>query len=352
MRISDRMMSRNYVRTLQDSMYKYVRANNRIASGMKYENMSDDVAACSRALRADGEISRINQQIAGISSANGKLDSADQTLQDLISVVRDARVEIEKACNMPGDDAKTTAIADQIRNIKEEVLQFTNGTYSETYLFGGQNSGQAPYQVDSATGKVKYNGIFVDEIKKDADGNFCYTDAQGTTRLIPQDGNIYLDVGRGITISGNSVDSATAFKISFSGLDILGSGTTEKDGFEMSNNIYNLLQQAEDILRDENFGTSEELQNQLGNVMDHMKDRYDGLISNETDLGGRVNFLESTVGRLQDQADTLEELKKQLIGNSDSGDEAKLLMDAKSAYQATLTMGATLFQTSLLDFLR
>jgi len=334
-------------------MYKYVRANNRIASGMKYENMSDDVAACSRSLRADGEISRINQQIAGISSANGKLDSADQTLQDMIAVFRDARVEIEDACNMPGDDAKTNAIADQIRNMKEEILQFTNGTYSETYLFGGQNSGKAPYQVDTATGKVKYNGIFVDEIKKNADGDYCYTDDKGTTRLIPQDGDIYLDVGRGITISGNSVDAATAFKISFSGLDILGAGTTvNEEGFEMSNNIYNLLQQAEDILRDENFGSSDALQNQLRCVMDHMKERYDVLVSNETDLGGRVNFLESTVGRLKDQADTLEELKKQLIGNSDSGDEAKLLMDAKSAYQATLTMGATLFQTSLLDFLR
>ena len=40
--------------------------------------------------------------------------------------------------------------------------------------------------------------------------------------LVPQSGKIYLDTGLGLTVTGDSVDSRTAFQVNVVGLDALG----------------------------------------------------------------------------------------------------------------------------------
>ena len=201
---------------------------------------------------------------------------------------------------------------------------------------------------------------------RDEDGNLQF-EADGVTpvmveKVIPRDEEIYLDVGRGIQLKANEVDPATAFQISFSGLGMLGYGTTRDDetGIEMSNNLYGLLDQVETTLNKlagrtglEEGETVEDLTKELYSLYGHVKDRHDSVINTLTDLGGRVTFLENITTRLTDQVGTLENLKLSLVGvDTTDGAAAKELADHMYAYNATLQLGASMFQTSLLDFLK
>ena len=58
MRISNRMLSRNYVRVLQDNTYRVANSQRQITTNQKYLNMSDNVADCARSLRADQQVQK------------------------------------------------------------------------------------------------------------------------------------------------------------------------------------------------------------------------------------------------------------------------------------------------------
>lgn len=385
MRISNRMLSRNYVRVLQDNTYRVANSHRQITTNQKYLNMSDNVADCARSLRADQQVQNLTRQMKGIEFALGGLDAADDSLQGISDVFTQAYGELTNAVNLLGsnsetiDKTKLAAMANVINSRKEEILQLSNTQYSGKYQFSGTSSAEPPFKYDAENG-LTYNGAKVDEIYKnevtgelchkvqarDEDGNLQF-EADGVTpvmveKVIPRDEEIYLDVGRGIQLKANEVDPATAFQISFSGLGMLGYGTTRDDetGIEMSNNLYGLLDQVETTLNKlagrtglEEGETVEDLTKELYSLYGHVKDRHDSVINTLTDLGGRVTFLENITTRLTDQVGTLENLKLSLVGvDTTDGAAAKELADHMYAYNATLQLGASMFQTSLLDFLK
>ena len=384
MRVSNRMLSRNYVRILQDNTYRVADSQRQITTNQKYQNMSDNVADCARSLRADQQVQNLTRQMKGIEFALGGLDAADDSLQGISDVFIQAYGELTNAVNLLGSNDKTidktklAAMANVINSRKEEILQLSNTQYSGKYQFSGTNSAEPPFKVN-ADGVLTYNNVPVNEIKRYEDtGDFYYQvqkkdengdpvfDPPGTPvmedKVIPRDEEIFLDVGRGIQLKANQVDPATAFQISFSGLGMLGYGTTTDDesGLEMSNNLYGLLDQVETTLNKlagrqdlEPDETIEQLSNQLYTLYGHVKDRHDSVINTLTDLGGRVTFLENITTRLTDQVGTLENLKLSLVGvDTTDGAAAKELADHMYAYNATLQLGASMFQTSLLDFLK
>lgn len=385
MRVSNRMLSRNYVRILQNNTYRVADSQRQITTNQKYQNMSDNVADCARSLRADQQVQNLTRQMKGIEFALGGLDAADDSLQGISDVFIQAYGELTNAVNLLGSNDKTidktklAAMANVINSRKEEILQLSNTQYSGKYQFSGTNSAEPPFKVN-ADGVLTYNNVPVDEIQRDEVGDFYYMDEvhdengnlvydpPGSTtpkvdkKVIPRDEEIYLDVGRGIQLKADQVDPATAFQISFSGLGMLGYGTTTDDesGLEMSNNLYGLLAQVETTLNKlagradlEPDETVEQLSKQLYTLYGHVKDRHDSVINTLTDLGGRVTFLENITTRLTDQVGTLENLKLSLVGvDTTDGAAAKELADHMYAYNATLQLGASMFQTSLLDFLK
>lgn len=344
MRVTTRSMSRNYLKTLNNNLGKRSESMRRMTTKMKYENLSENVADGYRAIRADQRIFKIESQLSGIENAMGELETADQVLQDVLEVMTDlAQGDIERAANI-GEPEKRQTVANNIKIIKDQILQFANGKYGDKYLFSGTNNGSAPFTVDK-DGQICYNSIPVKDIQKDADGYFRKDVNTGERIPIPWDKDVYLDIGQGVKVEESHIDTATAFKISFSGLEILGMGET--DG--MPNNIYDLLSDIEDALRAEPYGAEE--QKEVMRLHDQFMERHSALLMSETDLGSRVNFLERTTDRLKSEVDTLESVKKNLVA-TDMEEESVALQEHEAVWKATLALGANLFQQSLIDFLR
>lgn len=347
MRVTERMTSRNYLRSLNRTLSKTAESNRRLTSGMKYLNLSDDVAAGSRAVRADQRAFRASEQLSTIQDVTGQLETADNVLQDMNELLTDLHTKILNGVNMD-DPTKRSAVAKEVESMKTQIVQFANAKFGDVFLFSGTNNKFAPFEVNKTTGKIEFNGVDVDKIYRDTDDGLYYYDAaDGTKTEVPQNGDVYLDIGLGLKLDAGVVDQASAFKISFSGLDILGVGSEygETAG-EMSNNIYNLLGQIEDLLNTDDYDHDKVMA-----LNDHLKARIDHLMTNETDLGTRVQFLDRMTDRLTDEVDTLEAMKKALVG-TDSAQEATELKNHMAAYDACLAIGAELLQKSLLDFLR
>lgn len=350
MRVSDRTTARNYLKYLNKAKSDYAATNARIASGNRFTQMSEDVAAGTRVMRTRQEQYKVETQLSNVKSINEELSSAETALTSINDILSDVlNTKLVKALSdTTGEDGRI-AIADEIKAMRTEILQFANSKYSNHFLFGGTNVAEAPFSTGD-DGRLCYNGIPVDSIFKE-NGYYYYLNEKGEKTNIPMDGDVYMDIGLGIKIHTDWVDPNTGeslspntvpdtgFLISYSGLDIMGFG--ESNG--LSNNIYNLLTDIEKNLRDFNRENVEMYQTQLSEVSDTFR-------SHLTDIGARTNFLDTMEDRLTKSVDSFTVRLDDLMGTNDEEEATNLTMN-DYVLKAVIQMGSRILPVSLMDFL-
>lgn len=356
MRITQTMITRNYLNGLNFSQENIAKANQRITSSRRYTRLSENLADGSRALKVRKQLAVIRQQKADARDAQGLIASTEGNLQSINSVLQTAREKALRAENDPMSSVRTE-LGSEIDNLKEQILQFMNTQYAGKFVMGGANNKSAPYKV--VNGELTYNGIAVDKIEKNpATGEYEYDASaagdRSDMRSIPYDQEIYIDLGVGISYDeGGEIDPRSAFKVSFNGLDILGYGVEQKtlsDGvttFDVPNNVYNLMDDIVNMLNDPTTYDDEKMKI----MVDKLETVRETMFLNITDLGNRDNFLERTVEHLESDEAILTETRSDLEGVDDAGESIRLSMYEYS-WLATLRMGARLLPQSLMDYLR
>lgn len=340
MRVADRSTVRNYLSYLNNARNDYAETTDRIATGKRFTQISDDVSAGARVLETRNNKYKVEKQKDNITSIREELDAAESNMNTINDILKRVSSElIVKALNGTNDQATLDVYANEVAALKEELLQFANSKYGDKFLFGGTNAVSSPFTVDETTGRLKYNGVDVDSIQKDADGYF-YEDVNGARVEIPMDDDVYLDIGLGIKMAGTAVDPSTGYKISYSGLDIVGFGKDE-DG--NSNNLYNALNDIEKALRDGDREKLGELNNKL---MDQKKE----FMANLTDLGAKTQFLETMETRLTNTIDDYTQRINNLMGVVPGEEETTLMMN-DYALKAVLQLGSKILPTSLMDYI-
>ena len=340
MRVADRSTVRNYLSYLNNARNDYAETTDRIATGKRFTQISDDVSAGARVLETRNDKYKVEKQKDNITRIREELDAAESNMNTINDILKRVSSElIVKALNGTNDQATLDVYANEVAALKEELLQLANSKYGDKFLFGGTNAVSSPFTVDETTGRLKYNGVDVDSIQKDADGYF-YEDATGARVEIPMDDDVYLDIGLGIKMAGTAVDPSTGYKISYSGLDIVGFG---KDQDGNSNNLYNALNDIEKALRD---GDREKL-GELNNKLMYQKKEF---MANLTDLGAKTQFLETMETRLTNTIDDYTQRINNLMGVVPGEEETTLMMN-DYALKAVLQLGSKILPTSLMDYI-
>lgn len=372
MRVADRSTGRNYLKYLNNAKTDYAKTLERIASGNRFEKISEDVSSGARVLQARSEKYKVEKQLSNVKSINEEMDTMETAMTSIEDILLEIHPMVERAKNAATGDSGREALANEIKAMREEIIQFANTQYGNRYVFGGTNaSHEAPFSADPDTGKLLYNGIDVDIIKQGEDGTYYYEkegdfllddlgnpvlDAEGNPVLkkheIPMDGDVFLDIGLGIRVNEGSVnlttgaemmpnvDPDTGFKISYSGLDLLGFGTNEEG---VTNNIYNLLTEIENNIR--NFNELE-----LEKFDNHFVDRCDLFRANLTDMGAKTNFLDTMQSRLENSVDNYKIRINNLMGINDAEEATNQTMN-EYVLKAVLQMGSVILPVSLMDFL-
>lgn len=343
MRIADRTTARNYLKSLSNAKADYTQINERISSGKRFNAMSEDVSAGSRVLRAKADRYKVEKQLDNIKSVNEELSTVEDGLTSITDSLAELHKKIKNAQNESVGESGRAALADEIKALKASILQFANTQYGKRYVMGGSTVGAPPFST-AADGKALYNGIDVNSIFKNADGNYVYLDANDIEQLIPRNEDVYIDVGLGMRMTGANVDPNSAMCISYSGLDILGAGTKDGTPDGMPNNILNLLSEIENNLRTYD-------KDKLDTLDTHLTNRTDQFRTNLTDVGTKTALLDTMQGRLAKSADGYSNKIQNLMGTNDAEEATNQTMN-DYVLKAILQMGATLLPVSLMDFLR
>ena len=306
MRITTSMVQRNVLSDLSSLQSSLAKTQAKAASQKEITRPSDDPFEASRAMALRQSLAATRQQSRNAQDAMGWQEATEQSLGQITDLVHRARELVVRGATDSADAQDRTAIAAELEQIIESVKQNANATYRGSYLFSGSKTDTPPY----AQGAVDaYAG-----------------DEAGLDPLQP---GVLREIGPGVTMPINTVAR-----------EFLGDGQAAGD-----DKLLDTLRGAVDALRADDPATLRDTQ------LAKLDRNLDTLLEVRARNGARTNRLDSALSRLSE----VEESTVKQLSQTEDIDIAKSIIDFNSqqaAYQSALRAGASLVQTSLLDFLR
>lgn len=308
MRVTNNMMINNFLINLNKNTERMDRFQRILASGKLIQYPSDDPVGTVTVMKLKKDVSSIDQYQKNVDDANSWLELTDTSLSnitDILNRIRELAVQGSNGTNSPSD---TQAIASELVQLKEQLVNIGNTRYSDRFIFGGMNTTSEVYTLNSSNpnGGVDYNGS-----------------DNGTITGDPW--KIEFNVGANDRIL-----------INITGKQIFGDTTTP-------DNIFKLI---DDIVTKLNAGDT----NAVSSYIEDIDNYINNILSIRADIGARMNRVELTKNRLSDDQTNF----TNLLSKAEDADIAKVIMDltnAENVYTASLNVGARIIQPSLVDFL-
>lgn len=347
MRITNKMITTKYTRSLSNLSYELDRLNTQVTSGRKFTTASENPSAAVKAFQIRRDLSRIDGFQDNISHAKSALTNAESALSHIEELIKEANDKILSGINGTKEIGDRTIIATELRNIQDQLLQTLNANASDVYYFGGSNTDTKPFSVDGS-GNLIYNGMNLNSSTLNLDATDpMYDAAEVALRDSLIKDSMYVDIGLNVQFDvAGQVDRRTVFEYSTPGISIVGSGKTTVNGIEMPDNLYNLIGEIAKELESGAYSSGKTDQ-----LLGHFQKANQNIIKSITDIGSKTSYLNFMTDRFDSQTLDMQERQMSVEG----ADPAETIIKFKSqqvAYNAALQMGTQIIQPSIFDFMR
>jgi flagellar hook-associated protein 3 FlgL len=292
-RVTERSIATNVLANLQSNIAKLGETQNRLSSGKQLTKASDAPGDAVLAMQYRSDVTNLQQYSRNADDGVAWLNTADTALTSAVEQANRAKelVLSGMSSGSGGSQDARDAIALEMDNIRESILNLANTQYLDRPVFGG-----------TTTGQIAYND----------DGTYAGDNGQVLRTVSPS--------------AKIRVDTPAA--------EVFGAGNTQ---------VFDLLKQISDDLRT----NPANLEDDLGKLNQATTTMQAGLSS----VGARVNrltqlqnYADSRVIDLTNQVSTVEDI--------DLPKTITELTLQQTAYQAALAATAKVVQPSLVDFLR
>ncbi|WP_431636141.1 flagellar hook-associated protein FlgL [Dyella sp. KULCS107] len=199
MRLSTSWMYQQSLASMMNQQSSLAATQNQVSTGKRINVASDDPAGAGRVISLNHILAANTQYTANIDAASTRLDTAQSTLNSVNDLYNSARDLTLQALNGSLADSDRQAIATQLTQMRDQLLQMANTTDATGQaLFAGTSSNTVPF-VKNANGSVSYAGN---------DGQPRASIGAGLTVPTGESGSaIFMDVAAG---NGRFVASAAA----------------------------------------------------------------------------------------------------------------------------------------------
>lgn len=289
MRVTEKIISNGLSRNINKTMRRMDKNYNDIASGKRIHRPSDDPVGLVTSLRLNDSIREANRYKANSENAISWLEASDAALGEMTKVMHRFEELAVSAANGALTDSSRRAIAEEVDELKNHILQIANTQHEHRFLFSGQQSNEKAY-----------------------DDNFLY-----------QGDNLHLNI---------EVGDKSKLDISFNGPEVFGDFFKQLDDFMThinSNDVYQI--------------SNSDLQN--------ITDQLDNILDVRASIGAKVNRLEKNVERLDLMDIQFNQLLSENEDTDIAAATMEMKMQ-ESVYQAALAVGARIMQTTLLNYLK
>lgn len=304
-RVTQGSITTQLLRNINSNLKQSQSLQEKLSTGRELNRPSDDPVGITYSLRYRSDLSVNETYQSNVDTATSYLDFNDTLLSqvnDILKRVKDLAVQGSNETN-PG--VALGNIADEMSQLKEQLFEIGNSQFQGKYIFNGQFTDTKPF-----------------------------TSSTDALKAVTDSGKIDYNISSGVQLSVN-----------LSGNEVFGYPPTGYPGPKNEDdNIFNILDNMISNLR---AGSSAGVSAQLP----LLESRMDKVLSQQAEVGARVNRLELMESRLKDLSLNLETLQSK----TEDADIEDLIIKSKvndSVYQASLSVGAKVIQPSLVDFLR
>lgn len=225
MRITNSMITDNFLYNMNNNMGIMDKFNSQLATNRKIVRVSDSPVGVLSSMKARQRYLTLQQYNTNLQTAKSWNTVAESSLTELNNILIDIRENITQAAGVTQPEDKK-AIAVYMEELFTHMVQTCNTSIGDKYVFGGFNTTGAPFKQDNRN--VEYNGILMGSVGL-LGGSVM---KENTTVLDPGMGDYV-----GFTAKGNigyddfemTIGAAPNTKVT-SGLDFLG------DAFKWTDN--------------------------------------------------------------------------------------------------------------------
>ena len=156
MRVTNNMITNTVAFNTHRAIARFLEMQTQMSSGRRINNPSDDPVGTIRDLDYRSEISKNLQYRGAIDQALNWMGSYENDLDDINSMLSNARELAVAMSNGTYDDDARQASANEVKSILERILQLSNEELEGKSIFGGFRTNVRPLQL-SSTG-ARYMG--------------------------------------------------------------------------------------------------------------------------------------------------------------------------------------------------
>ncbi|WP_432662664.1 flagellar hook-associated protein FlgL [Wukongibacter baidiensis] len=148
MRVTNNMIASNTLRNLNRNLSRLDKRNTQISTGKRINSPSDDPIGTSRALRLRSDVSQIEQYERNTSAATSWLDITESATTDLYNILHKAKELTVKGASETYAPEDRNTIADEMEQLKQQIIQIGNSTYTGRYIFSGFQTDEKTFNDD------------------------------------------------------------------------------------------------------------------------------------------------------------------------------------------------------------
>ncbi|WJE14918.1 flagellar hook-associated protein FlgL [Halobacillus sp. ACCC02827] len=293
MRVTQSMLSNNMMRNLSDSYRNMGIYQDQLATGKKISRPSQDPVVAMKGMNYRSQVEEVEQFQRNIGEVHNWMDNTDSSLDKATQAMQRIRELTVQASNDTYEEGQRTAVAKEIRQLKEHLGTIANTKVNDKYIFNGANTLEAPFDISD----LENSGP-------------------------PSSDPVLIEVSAGVKIQTN----------------VTGGNVFNQDLFQDLENFASVL---------EGNGTEEE----LGSFLDTFDGHINNIVNERADLGARMNRVEL----IEDRLETQKISATKMMSDNEDADIEKVITNLKtqeSIHRAAMGVGARIIQPTLMDFLR
>ncbi|MDL2289327.1 flagellar hook-associated protein FlgL [Clostridia bacterium OttesenSCG-928-F22] len=310
MRITNSMMTNNFLNNLNTNMAMMERYQYQLATNKRMVRLSDDPTGIISSMQARVKLYRIEQYQTNVDTAKTWLTQTETALKEMNNILTSSYEYTVQAANSYLTADEKIAIAEVIKQYRDHALDLGNSKLGDRFLFGGYNTLNAPFTIDN-NGDIFYNGLDLSTVNQDL--------------LDESEEFIQFEIGYGML-----TDAAIP------GTKFMGMG---------QDNIYNVLDELYDNLM--NDADPDVLAKSITKLQNCSTD----ILATTAEIGGKSTRLDLMENRYEDDFINYTEMKSKV----EDAKQAEVIMYfkmAESVYLSALNAGSKIIQPSLLDYMR
>jgi flagellar hook-associated protein 3 FlgL len=123
-------------------------AENQLSTGYRVNQASDAPAEVGDIFEARAALSSENQTIQNLNAVQANVQAGDNGVQSAVQLLQNAATLGSEGASTTVTQAQRNALATQVQSVLSQLVGISATQVNGVYIFGGDASGSAPYQLD------------------------------------------------------------------------------------------------------------------------------------------------------------------------------------------------------------